>query len=82
MKNKFVQFEIFEKLSGKLSKLNITKINIDTDSRLAFTASIRETLAKHPDVINPREYLAKAVDSIAQNCTDEILNIMGSCNKV
>lgn len=62
--------------------LHITKINIDSDSRLAFTASIRETFAKHPDVINPREYLAKAVDTIAQNCIDEIINIMGSCNKV
>lgn len=61
---------------------HITKINIDTDSRLAFTAGVRDTLVKHPNIINPREYLQIAMDNMIQNCTDEIKNIMGSSNKI
>ncbi len=61
--------------------LHITKINIDSDSRLAFTSSIRETLAKYPNIINPREYLTTAMNAMTQNCIDEIKNIMGSSNK-
>ena len=62
--------------------LHIAKINIDSDSRLAFTASIRETFAKQPDIVNPREYLQIAQNAMAKNCIDEIINIMGSNNKL
>ena len=62
--------------------LHITKINIDSDSRLAFTASIRETLYKKQNLINPREYLQKASENLIQNCMNEIQNIMGSANKM
>jgi len=62
--------------------LHITKINIDSDSRLAFTASLRETLSKQSKTINPREYLQTAMNSMTQNCIDEINNIMGSANKM
>ena len=62
--------------------LHITKINIDSDSRMAFTASLRETLAKEPNLVNPREYLENVMDAITQNCVDEIENIMGSHNTI
>lgn len=62
--------------------LHITKINVDSDSRLAFTASIRETFSKQPNTINPREYLKTATDTMTKNCIDEIINIMGSNNKI
>ena len=62
--------------------LHVVKINIDSDSRLAFTADIRETLAKHPNIVNPREYLESAMDTVNKNCIDEIIKIMGSNNKI
>ncbi len=62
--------------------LHITKINVDSDSRLAFTAAVRETLAHEPKVFNPREYLTNAMDAITKNCIDEIQNIMGSGYKI
>ena len=42
-------------------KYGIAKINIDTDLRLAFTAGIREAIAKLPRVIDPRELLEPAI---------------------
>lgn len=62
--------------------LHVAKINVDSDSRLAFTAAVRETLAKKPKAFNPREYLTNAIDAITQNCIDEIQNIMGSGYKI
>ncbi len=61
---------------------NICKINVDTDSRLAFTAAIRETFNNKPDVFNPREYLGAAMHAVYENTLDEIINIMGSANRL
>ena len=62
--------------------LHITKINVDSDSRLAFTAAVRETLSRETNVFNPRKYLTNAMDAITKNCIDEIQNIMGSGYKI
>jgi len=61
---------------------HVAKINVDTDSRLAFTAAVRETLSRDPAVFNPRKYLTHAMDIITANCIDEIQNIMGSGYKI
>ena len=39
----------------KASKSAVCKINIDSDSRLAMTAAIRQYLAEHPDHFDPRQ---------------------------
>ena len=59
---------------------NICKINVDSDSRLAFTAGVREVLATKPEN-NPRDYLGAGRKNIYDNCVDEIKNIMGSNEK-
>lgn len=66
----------------KAIQLHITKINVDSDSRLAFTSAVRETLAHEKSVIDPRKYLTNAMDTITANCIDEIQNIMGSGYKI
>ena len=40
--------------------LGVTKINVDTDGRLAITAAIREVFATEPEKFDPRDYLAPA----------------------
>ena len=65
----------------RATKLNICKINVDSDLRLAFTAGIRKSLAQNPNNFNPRDYLREAQIAITQTCIDEIKNIMGSENK-
>ena len=62
----------------KAISYHVAKINIDSDSRLAFTASIRETLYKNKTVFDPRFYLTEATETMTKNCIDEIQNIMGS----
>ena len=59
-------------------QMNICKINVDSDSRLAFTAGVREQLATHPENFNPRDYLNAGRENIYANCVDEIKNIMQS----
>jgi hypothetical protein len=45
-------------------KQGIAKINIDTDIRLAFTATIREVIATAPTQFDPREILGPARDAM------------------
>lgn len=62
--------------------MHIAKVNIDSDSRFAFTASIRKTLSSNPEIFDPRIYLGTAREEITKNCIDEIQNIMGSGYKI
>jgi len=62
--------------------MHIAKVNIDSDSRFAFTASIRKTLSAQPEIFDPRIYLESARKEITKNCIDEIQNIMGSGYKI
>ena len=59
-------------------KLHITKVNVESDSRMVFTASVREVLSTKKDIIDPRMYLVPAMEAMSKNCIDEIQNIMGS----
>lgn len=47
-------------------KLGITKINIDTDGRMAITAAIREVFVKAPEKFDPRDYLGPAREELAK----------------
>lgn len=62
-------------------EMNICKINVDSDARLAFTAAVREYMEKHPDVFDPRKYLTSAMDLMTDTYIDEIKNIMNSGNR-
>ena len=58
--------------------LHVAKVNVDSDSRFAFTAAIRKNLAMTPDAFDPRKYLTDAMNEMTKNCINEIQNIMGS----
>lgn len=49
----------------KAIKLGVSKINVDTDGRLAITAAIREVFATQPEKFDPRDYLGPARDALA-----------------
>lgn len=61
-------------------KYGISKINTDTDLRIAFTAGVREYLIKNPKVFDPRKITALARDMMQQVVEDRI-KIFGSINK-
>ncbi len=64
------------------TKMNICKINVDSDLRLAMTASVRKSMITNPANFNPREYLGAGTKEMTTVCIDEIKNIMGSDNKL
>lgn len=66
----------------KAVEMNVCKINVDSDSRLAFTAGVRKSLFKTPENFNPRTYLDAGMENIKNNCIEEIEKIMNSSNKI
>ena len=50
----------------KAISLGISKINIDTDLRLAFTATVREVLATSPKEFDPRKILGPAKEAMKE----------------
>ena len=63
------------------SKSAVCKINIDSDGRLAMTAMIRKYLVEHPDVFDPRKYLAPAREALKQMYMHKNKDVLGSAGK-
>ena len=61
-------------------KNGVSKINTDTDLRIAFTAGVREYLIKNPEVFDPRKIIGFARD-IMQQVVEDRIKIFGSKNK-
>jgi fructose-bisphosphate aldolase class II len=59
----------------------VCKINIDSDLRLAMTATIRQYLADHPDHFDPRQYLKPAREAIKAMVAHKITDVLGSDGK-
>ena len=57
-------------------------LKIDSDSRLAYTAGVRETLANHPDYFDPRQYGKVARDYMTEMYKEKITDVLGSDNKL
>ena len=66
----------------KASKSAVCKINIDSDSRLAFTAAVRKTLAEKPGEFDPRKYCGPARDEMEKMYKHKILEVLGSDGKL
>jgi len=64
----------------KAISLGITKINIDTDLRLAFTGTIREVLANSPKEFDPRKILGPAKEAIKEVVKGK-MRLFGSSGK-
>lgn len=64
----------------KAISLGIAKINIDTDLRLAFTATVREVLANSPKEFDPRKILGPAKDAMKQVIKGK-MQLFGSTGK-
>ena len=60
----------------------VCKINIDSDSRLAFTAAVRKVFAEKPAEFDPRKYCGPARDLMEKLYSDKIVNVLGSNNKL
>lgn len=65
----------------KAASMAVCKINIDSDLRLAMTASIRQYLNEHPDHFDPRQYLKPARAAIKDMVAHKILDVLGCDGK-
>ena len=65
----------------KAAKSAVCKINIDSDSRLAMTAAIREVFATKPAEFDPRKYLGPARDNMKKLYKHKIEDVLGSAGK-
>ena len=63
------------------AKLAVCKINIDSDIRLAMTATIRQYLAQHPEHFDPRQYLKPARQAVKDMVAHKMVNVLGSDGK-
>ena len=70
-----------EEMLREAAKMAVCKINIDSDIRLAITASIREYFDAHPDHFDPRQYLKPARQAVKDMVAHKIKNVLGSDGK-
>ena len=59
----------------------VSKINVDTDLRLAMTAGIRKAFSEDPSAFDPRKYLTPARDLIKETVKHKMVNVFNSSNK-
>lgn len=64
------------------SKSGVSKVNVDTDLRLALTAGIRKVFVEEPNAFDPRKYLTPARELIKETVKDKIVNVFGSSDKI
>ncbi|MBD3211117.1 MAG: class II fructose-1,6-bisphosphate aldolase [Candidatus Lokiarchaeota archaeon] len=73
-------FGIPESQLRKATQYGVSKINIDTDGRLVFTAMIRKFLSENPEIFDPRKYLGLARQELTEMIkrkNEEVLNSAG-----
>lgn len=71
-----------EEMLRKAASMAVCKINIDTDLRLAMTATVREYLTKNPGEFDPRKYLGPARDAIKGMVQHKIKDVLSSSNRI
>lgn len=63
------------------ARMAVCKINIDSDLRLAMTASIRQYFTQHPDHFDPRQYLKPARQAIKEMVKHKLVDVLGCDHK-
>lgn len=70
-----------EDMLRKAASMAVCKINIDSDLRLAMTATIREYFANNPSHFDPRQYLGPAREAIKELVKHKLVNVLGCAGK-
>lgn len=71
-----------DEMLKEASLSGVSKINVDTDLRLAMTAEIRKVFAESPEAFDPRKYLSPAREQIKATVKHKISDVFGSSNKM
>ncbi|MBE6870936.1 MAG: class II fructose-1,6-bisphosphate aldolase [Ruminococcaceae bacterium] len=70
-----------EEMLRQAARSAVCKINIDSDLRLAMTASIRKHFNEHPEHFDPRQYLSPARTAIKGLVQHKLREVLGSSGK-
>ncbi|NLM11323.1 MAG: class II fructose-1,6-bisphosphate aldolase [Clostridiaceae bacterium] len=70
-----------EDMLRKAASMAVCKINIDSDLRLAMTATIRKVFAENPAEFDPRKYLGPAREEIKKLVKHKLINVLGCAGK-
>ena len=70
-----------DEILHQASLSGVSKINVDTDLRLAMTGAIRKVFSEDPSVFDPRKYLTPARAQIEETVSHKIRDVFGSSNK-
>lgn len=70
-----------EDMIKRAASLGVCKVNIDTDLRLAMTATIRKYMAENPADFDPRKYLGPAREAIKEVVRHKLKDVLGCANK-
>jgi len=70
-----------EDMLRKAASMAVCKINIDSDLRLAMTATIRKVFAENPGEFDPRKYLGPAREEIKKLVKHKLINVLGCAGK-
>ena len=71
-----------DEILREASSSGVSKINVDTDLRLAMTAGIRKVFAEDKSAFDPRKYLTPARNLIKETVKHKIVNVFGSSEKI
>ena len=63
------------------ARMAVCKINIDSDIRLAMTATIRQYFAEHPADFDPRQYLKPARAAVKAMVAHKLVHVLGCDHK-
>ncbi len=70
-----------DEMLHEASLRGVSKINVDTDLRLAMTAGIRKTFVESPEVFDPRKYLGLGREYIEETVAHKMRDVFGCSNK-
>ena len=70
-----------DEMLKQAGETGVSKINVDTDLRLAMTAQVRKIFHDEPSVFDPRKYLGAAKEEIKKTVSHKIKNVFCSANK-
>ncbi len=71
-----------EDMLRKAASMAVCKINIDSDLRMAVTATIRKYFFDNPSHFDPRQYLGPARKAVEEIVRHKIVNVLGCNNKI
>lgn len=70
-----------EEMLRMAAKSAVCKINIDTDLRLAMTATVRKIFVEAPGEFDPRKYLGPAREAIKELVKHKLTDVLGCAGK-